>query len=128
MEVVDLDELLLLGLRRSGHATELLVEAEVVLEGDRGKRDVLLADLDALLRLDCLVEALTPTASLHDPTRVLVDDLHLAVLDHVVDVALVQRLGFERLAEMVDELNVTRVVEVLDAEDALDGIECRLGR
>ena len=37
-QVVDLDELLLLGLRRPGHAAELLVEAEVVLEGDRRER------------------------------------------------------------------------------------------
>ena len=85
-EVVDLDELLLLGLRRTGHAGELLVEAEVVLERDRRERLVLLLDLDALLRLDRLVEALAPAAAFHDPAGELVDDLHLAVLDHVVDV------------------------------------------
>ncbi len=127
MEVVDLDELLLLRLRRSGHAAELLVEAEVVLQRDRRERDVLLADLDALLRLDRLVQAFAPAAPLHDPAGVLVDDLDLAVLDHVVDVALVQRLGLESLAEVVDELDVPRVVEVIDAEDALDGVERRLG-
>jgi hypothetical protein len=44
----------------------------------------------------------------------LVDDLDLAVLDHVVDVALVERLGLERLDQVVDELDVARVVEVLD--------------
>ena len=56
VQVVDLDELLLLRLRRSGHAGELLVEPEVVLERDRRERDVLLADPDALLRLDRLVQ------------------------------------------------------------------------
>ena len=128
MQVVDLDELLLLGLRGAGHAAELLVEAEVVLERDRREGDVLLLDLDALLRLDRLVQALAPAAPLHDPARVLVDDLDLAVLDHVVDVALVERLGLERLAEVVDELDVARVVEVLDPERALDGVESRLRR
>ena len=92
VEVVDLDELLLLRLRRARHAAELLVEAEVVLQRDRRERDVLLADLDALLRLDRLVQALAPATPLHDPAGVLVDDLDLAVLDHVVDVALVERL------------------------------------
>ena len=128
VQVVDLDELLLLGLRGTGHAAELLVEAEVVLERDRREGDVLLLDLDALLRLDRLVQALAPAAALHDAARVLVDDLHLAVLDHVVDVALVERLRLQRLAEVVDELDVARVVEVVDPERALDGVERRLRR
>ena len=81
VQVVDLDELLLLGLRGAGHAGELLVEAEVVLERDRRERLVLLLDPDALLRLDRLVEALAPAAALHDPAGELVDDLDLAVLD-----------------------------------------------
>ena len=123
MEVVDLDELLLLGLGGSGHPGELLVEAEVVLEGDRRERDVLLLDPDALLRLDRLMEPLAPAAALHDPARVLVDDLDLALLDHVVDVALVERLRLQRLGEVVDELDVARVVEVLDPERALDGVD-----
>src|SRR5918995_462700 len=120
VQVVDLDELLLLGLRGAGHAGELLVEAEVVLERDRGERDVLFLDLQPFLRLDRLVQAFAPAPALHDPAGVLVDDLHLAVLDHVVDVALVQRLRLERLRQVVDELNVARVVEVVDLERALD--------
>ena len=128
VEVVDLDELLLLGLRRAGHAGELLVEAEVVLERDRRERDVLLLDLEAFLRLDRLVQALAPAAAFHDPAGVLVDDLDLAVLDHVVDVALVERLRLQRLREVVDELDVPRVVEVVDLERALDLLDRVLAR
>ena len=120
VQLVDLDELLLLGLRGTGHAGELLVEAEVVLERDRRERDVLLLDPHALLRLDRLMEALAPAAALHDPAGELVDDLHLAVLHDVVDVALVQRLRLHRLDQVVDELHVARVVEVLEVERALD--------
>ncbi len=119
-EVVDLDELLLLGLRGAGHAGELLVEAEVVLEGDRPERLELLLDLHALLRLDGLVEALAPAAAFHDPAGELVDDLHLAVLDHVLDVEVEERLRLERLDEVVDELRVLRRVEVVDPQRALD--------
>ena len=128
MQVVDLDELLLLRLRRAGHAGELLVEAEVVLQRDRRERDVLLADRHAFLRLDRLVEPLAPAAPLHDPAGVLVDDLHLAVLHDVVDVALVERPRLERLGEVVDELDVPWVVEVVDPERALDLVERRLRR
>ena len=128
VQVVDLDELLLLGLRRAGHAGELLVEAEVVLQRDRRERDVLLLDPHALLRLDRLVQAVAPAPALHDPAGELVDDLHLAVLDHVVDVALVERLRLQRLDQVVDELDVARVVEVLDPERALDLVDRRLRR
>ena len=118
VEVVDLLELLLLGLRGTGHAGELLVEAEVVLERDRGERDVLLLDRHALLRLDRLVQAVRPAAPLHDPAGELVDDLHLAVHDDVLVVAVVERLGLERLDQVVHELRAVRVVEVLDPERA----------
>ena len=79
---------------------------------------MLLLDRDALLRLDRLVQALAPAAAFHDAAGELVDDLHLAVLDDVVDVALVERLRLERLDQVVDELDVARAVEVLDARSA----------
>ena len=128
VQVVDLDELLLLRLRRTRHAGEPLVQAEVVLERDRRERDVLLTDPDALLRLDRLVEPLAPATSLHDPSGELVDDLHLALLHDVVDVALVERLRLERLHEVIDEDDVARVVEVLDAQRALDLLDRGLRR
>ena len=123
VQVVDLGELLLLRLGRAGHAGELLVEAEVVLQRDRRQRDVLLLDLHALLGLDRLVQALAPAAALHDAAGELVDDLHLAVLDDVVDVAVEERLRLQPLAQVVDELDVARVVEVLDAQRALDRVD-----
>ena len=98
VQAVDLDELLLLGLRGAGHAGELLVEAEVVLQRDRRERLTCSSWMrDALLRLDRLVQALRPAAAFHDPAGELVDDLHLAVLDDVVDVALEERLRLQRL-------------------------------
>ena len=58
LEAVDLVELLLLGHGRAGHAGQLVVQPEVVLEGDRGQRHGLALDAQALLGLDGLVEAL----------------------------------------------------------------------
>ena len=127
-EVVDLDELLLLGLGRTGHARELLVQAEVVLERDRRHGHVLLLDGHALLGLHRLVQSLRPAPAFHDAARELVDDLHLAVLDHVVDVSVEERLRLERLDQVVDELAVSRVVELLDVERALDRVDGALAR
>ena len=58
----------------------------------------------------------------------LVDDLDLALLHDVVDVALVERLRLERLRQVVDQEDVGRVVEVVDAERVLDSRDRRLGR
>ena len=94
-DLVDLVELGGLGLRRTGHAGELVVEAEVVLQGDRGEGLVLLLDLDAFLGLDRLVHALVVAAAVQDAAGELVDDQHLAVVDDVVLVPLVELLGLD---------------------------------
>jgi hypothetical protein len=60
LEAVDLLELVGLGVRRARHAGELLVHAEVVLEGDRRQRLVFLLDRHTLLGLDGLVQPLGP--------------------------------------------------------------------
>ena len=117
--LVDLHELLRLGQRGAGHPGELVVEAEVVLERDRRQGLVLLADRDALLGLDRLVEALGPAPALEDPAGELVDDLDLAVDHRVVVVALEQGLGLQRLDQVVDQRPVLGDVEVVDPEEAL---------
>ncbi len=78
VELVDLVELGGLGLGGSGHAGELLVEAEVVLEGDGGEGLIFLADVDAFFCLDGLVEAIGPAAAGHEAAGELVDDDDLA--------------------------------------------------
>ena len=106
---------------------QLVVQAEVVLEGDRGEGHALALDAQALLGLDGLVEALAPAPARHLPAGELVDDDDLAVLDDVVAVALVERVGPERLLEVAGEARVG-VVHVLDAEPALHLLDALLGR
>ena len=119
-ELVDLVELGGLGHRRTGHAGELVVEAEEVLQGDRGERLVLVLDLHPLLGLDRLVHALVVAAAGEDAAGVLVDDQDLAVHDDVVLVALEQLLGLDGVVQVADERGVHRLVEVVDAEVVLD--------
>ena len=127
LELVDLHELGGLGEGRAGHARELVVAAEVVLVGDRGDRLVLLLDRHALLGLDGLVQALGPAPALEDAAGELVDDLHLAVDHLVVHAALVERLGLERLLEVVHEVAVLGLVHVVDAEELLRLLDAPLG-
>ena len=126
-QLVDLHELGGLGEGRAGHARELVVHAEVVLQRDRREGLVLLLDAHALLRLDRLVEALRPAAAVEDAAGELVDDLDLAVDDGVVDVALVERLGAQGLDQVVDERAVLGLVEVVDAEELLGLGDAALG-
>ncbi len=120
VELVDLVELGRLGVGGAGHAGELVVHAEIVLEGDGGQGLVLALDLDPFLGLHRLVQAVAPAPPRHQPAGEFVDDHHLAVLDHVVDVALEQGVGLEGLVDVVQDLDVLRLVEVIDAEQLLD--------
>ena len=88
-----MSELARLGQRGTGHPRELVVQLEVVLQRDGGEGLVLLFDPNAFLGLDRLVESLRPAAALQDATGELVDDLHLTLGHHVVDVGLEQLLG-----------------------------------
>ncbi len=125
-ELVDLVELRGLGHGRTGHAGELLVEAEVVLQGDGREGLVLLADGHALLGLDRLVQAVVVATPREHAAGVLVDDEHLAVHDDVLLVVAEQLLGLDGVVEERDERGVGRLVEVLDAEVVLDLGDARL--
>ena len=126
-QFVDLAELGILGQGRTGHAGELVVQAEVVLQGDGGQRLVLLAHEHALFGLDGLVQALGVAAAFHDAAGELVDDLDLAVGDHVLLIAVEHVLSLQRLLQVVDELAREVGVDVLDAQAALDLLKTALG-
>ncbi|CAM3719812.1 NAD-specific glutamate dehydrogenase [Tsukamurella strandjordii] len=125
-QLVDLVQLGGLGLGGAGHARELVVEPEVVLQRDGGQRLVLGLDLDVLLRLQGLVHALVEAAAREHAAGELVDDEHLTGADDVVLVALVELLGLDRVVEVAHQQRVGRVVEVVDAQLILDQLHAGL--
>jgi len=100
-------ELTRLRLGRTGHASQLLVEPEVVLQGHGRPGVVLLLDAHALFRLDRLVQTVGPTSPVKGATREFIDDLHDAAVDEVVLVAVKEFLGPQRLTELVDVVVAT---------------------
>ena len=88
-----------LGLGRggAGHAGELVIEAEIVLEGDRGERLVLRLDGHVLLGFERLMQAFGIAPAGHHAAGELVDDDDLVVLDDVILVALEQLVGAQGL-------------------------------
>ena len=133
VELVDVAELVGLGGGRAGHAGELGVEAEVVLEGDGGERLVLRLDADVLLGLQGLVQAVGVAPALHHAAGELVDDDDLVALHDVVAVAQEQGVSLEGLVGVVDDRHVLDVVEgfaleeVLLPEEGLDLLVADLG-
>jgi len=119
VEIVDLLEFEGLGLGRAGHAGELLIHAEIVLEGDGGQGLVLVFDLDVLLGLQGLMQTLGVTPSRHEPPGELVHDEHLTILDHIVHVTRKEGMRPQRLVEVVDGLELGGLVEVALSQDFL---------
>ena len=120
VEIVDFLEFGGFGFRGTGHAGQLLVHAEIILEGDGGERLVLALDLDVFLGFHGLVQTVGPAAAGHQAAGELVDDDDLAVLDDVILVALEQHVGLERLLHVVVPLDVGRVVQVGHIQQLLD--------
>ena len=83
-QIIYLLEFCGLGFRRARHSGQLLVHAEIVLEGDGGQRLVFLFDLDAFLGLDGLVKSIAPSPARHQAAGELIHDNDFALFDHVV--------------------------------------------
>ena len=114
-KAIDFLELVSLGVSRSGHARQLAVHAEIVLEGDRRKRLVFALDRHAFLGLDRLMQAVRPATPRHQTACEFVDDHDFrtigAVLHHVVLVTVVEVIGAQRGVYVVHQRDVGRVVE-----------------
>ena len=134
-EVIDLLELERLGVRRAGHAGEPLIHPEVILKRDRRQRLVLALDRNAFLGFDRLVQSVGPAPAGHQPAGELVDDDHLAVLHHVVLVAVKQMVRAQGGVKLMHEVDVGRLVQARALgqqaharEDLLGMLVPRLGK
>ena len=100
---------------RSGHTTEFVVHAEIVLQRNRCKSLILFFDLDALFGLYRLVNALAPSATFKNSSGELVDDLYFTILNDVVLVAVIQHCSLQRHLQLMDQILLHFVVQVFDA-------------
>ena len=122
---VDRLELERLGVGGTGHAGQLLVQAKVVLEGDRAKSLVFALDRHAFLRLDGLVQAIGPASTGEGAPGELIDDDDLAIAHDVLDIALIQRMRTHRCVQVVHDGEVLGVVKALAVtEDAIGAQQC----
>ena len=110
VQAVNLPEFFRFGFRRAGHARELLMHAEIILEGDGGERLILALDLHAFFGLDRLMQPVGPPAPGHLAAGEFIHDDDLAVVHDVINVALIEGMRAEGLIDVVDGLHVRGVV------------------
>src|SRR3954466_4654503 len=75
---------------RAGHAGQLRVHAEVVLECDRCDGLVLFPNAHAFFRLDRLVQTIRPASARHGASGELIDDHDFAITYDVLDVTVIE--------------------------------------
>src|SRR5207248_4525160 len=119
-QLVNLVELGGLGFGSSGHAGELAVHAEIILEGDGSQRLVFALDLDFFFGFDGLVQAIGPAAARHHAAGEIINNDDLAIFDYVLDIAVVERVGLDGGLHVMLEVPVLRVGDIADAQKALD--------
>ena len=104
VQIVDVLEFVGLGFSCSGHSRQLLVEPEIVLQGNGGERLGFLFNLHPFLGLNSLVQTVRPAPPGHDPAGIFVDNHHLAFLHDIFHIALIQAVGAEQLSDDVNFL------------------------
>ena len=128
VQVVDALKFFFLGLGGTGHAGQLVVHAEVVLEGDGGQGFALPLHLYMLLGLDGLMQAVGVAAAHHQAAGELVHNHNLAVLHHIVHIPLHQGMGLQGGQNVVVQLLVVQIGDVVHPEMALGLVDALLGQ
>ena len=117
VQFVDLFKLLRLGVGGAGHACQFVVHAEIILEGDGGQGLVFILDAHPFLGLQGLVQAVGIAPARHEAAGEFVHDDDLAFLDDVFLIPLEELVGFQGLVQVMQDLDVARVIEVLDVQE-----------
>ena len=112
-QTVDLVEFERFGIGCTGHAGQLVVQTEVVLEGGRGQGLAFSLDVQGFLGFDRLVQAFRQTATRHGTTGVFVDQYDLAVLHDVFNVAMEQLVSTQAGIHVGQQAQVVRRVQAL---------------
>jgi len=115
IEAIDLAEFKGFGIGGAGHARQLVVNAEVVLEGGGSQGLAFTLDGGALLRLDGLVQTFRQTPARHGATGVLIDQDHLTILDDVFHIPVEQVMGAQGTVDMVDQAEIGGLIEAVFA-------------
>ena len=107
VERINLLKLFSLSESSTSHAAKFFVQTEVILERNCRQRHAFLQHWYSFFGFNRLVQTLAITITLLEPTSVLVNDYHLAVVcHHIVFVAMKQRLRPQSLIHVVNAAHI----------------------
>ena len=116
-QIINLLELLLLSLSGTGHAGELFVHTEVVLEGNSCQCLAFAFYLYAFLSFDSLMQAFGETTAEHQTAGKFINDDNLTILNHIIAVAVHQSLSLQSAHNLVRVVHTMLIViQVADAQ------------
>ena len=95
VKLIDVPELACLGRCGTGHTSQLVIHTEVILQRDGGKCLRCSFHFYVLLGFNGLMQTIAPAATFHDTARLLVNNLYLAVDNHILVVLVEHAVGFE---------------------------------
>ena len=110
IKFVDFPKLTCFSFGRAGHARQLVVHPEIVLQGDGGVGLGGIFHRHIFFGLNGLMQPVGIAAAFHHTTRLLVNYFDLAVHYHIFCVFFKQRVGLEELVNGVDPLRLDLVV------------------
>ena len=104
---------------RTGHAGNLLVHTEVILQGNAGQRLALIFNNHIFFGFNSLVQTVAVAAAVHQAAGEFVNNNHLAVFHHVIPVTLKQKFCFQSLLYIMVNFRVGVIVKVGNAQQVL---------
>ncbi len=114
------------GLRRAGHARNLAVHPEVVLDGDLRVGARFFLNKHAFLGFDGLVEPPVVASAMQNTPRKLVHDEHLVVFNHVILVFSEERPGLQGLLKVVHQADILGAIQILYADGRFGFFDARI--
>ena len=106
IHAINLAEFQCLGVRSTGHAGQLVIKTEIILEGGGRQGLVFLLDIQPFFRLDGLMNTFGPATPRHGTAGVFIHDHDLVVLNNVIPIDMEQGMGFQRRMHMVEQRQV----------------------
>ena len=112
IQFIDIPELTGFGHGRAGHTCQLMIHAEVILKRDGRISLGGSLHFDMLFGFHSLMQAVTPSATFHDTSRLLIHNFNLTILNDVFVVEIKHCVGLEQLLKRMNALALNRIVVV----------------
>src|SRR5665647_1219940 len=86
LQFINIPEFTCFSLGSSGHPRQFVVHAEIILKCDGRKSLCSILNFNTLSRFDRLVKTIGVAATFHDTTRLLINNLNLAINQHIFNI------------------------------------------